>query len=30
MDEAQIIVPLLIAAAVGIFLGTRIWIMFKK
>ena len=30
MDEGQIIVPLLIVLAVGIFVGTRIWIMFKK
>ncbi|KEQ56917.1 hypothetical protein AAA799P11_00113 [Marine Group I thaumarchaeote SCGC AAA799-P11] len=30
MEEGQIIVPLLIAAAVGIFVGTRLWIMFKK
>jgi hypothetical protein len=30
MDEAQVIVPILIVLAVGIFIGTRIWIMFKK
>lgn len=30
MEEGQIIIPLLIVAAVGIFVGTRIWIMFKK
>ena len=30
MEEGQIIVPLLIAAAVGIFVGARIWMMFKK
>jgi hypothetical protein len=30
MNEGQIIVPLLIILAVGIFVGTRIWIAFKK
>jgi bifunctional DNA-binding transcriptional regulator/antitoxin component of YhaV-PrlF toxin-antitoxin module len=30
MEEGQIIVPALIAIAVGIFVGTRIWILFKK
>lgn len=30
MDEGQVIVPLLIAIAVGTFVGTRLWIMFKK
>ncbi len=30
MEEGQIIVPLFIALAVGIFVGTRIWIMFRK
>jgi hypothetical protein len=30
MEEGQIIVPLLIALAVGIFGGTRIWMMFRK
>ncbi|WP_420545586.1 hypothetical protein [Nitrosopumilus sp.] len=30
MDEGQIIVPLLIVLAVGLFVGSRIWIMFKK
>jgi len=30
MEEGQIIVPLLIALAVGIFVGTRIWMMFRK
>jgi len=30
MDEGQIIVPILIALGVGIFVGTRIWIMFRK
>jgi len=30
MDEGQIIVPILIASAVGIFVGTRIWMMFRK
>jgi len=26
----EIIVPVLIASAVGIFIGTRLWILFKK
>ena len=30
MNEGQIIVPLLIILAVGIFVGTRIWISFRK
>jgi len=30
MNEGQIIVPLLIILAVGIFVGARIWISFKK
>ena len=30
MGEGSFIVPLLIILAVGIFVGTRIWIMFKK
>jgi hypothetical protein len=30
MNEGQIIVPLLIILAVGIFVGTRIWIFFRK
>ena len=30
MNEGQIIVPLLIILAVGIFVGTRIWIAFKN
>ncbi len=30
MNEGEIIVPLLIILAVGIFVGTRIWIAFKK
>jgi hypothetical protein len=30
MEEGQIIVPLLIVLAVGIFVGSRIWIMFRK
>ena len=30
MNEGQIIVPLLIILAIGIFVGTRIWIVFKK
>jgi len=30
MEEGQIIVPLLIALAVGIFVGFRIWMLFKK
>ena len=30
MSETEIIVPALIISAVGIMLGTRLWIMFKK
>jgi hypothetical protein len=30
MDEGQIIVPVLIVAAVGIFVGARVWMMFRK
>lgn len=30
MDEGQIIVPILIVLAVGIFVGSRIWMMFRK
>jgi len=30
MEEGQIIVPIIIAVAVGIFVGTRIWILFRK
>ncbi len=30
MEEGQIIVPLLIVLAVGIFAGSRIWIMFRR
>ena len=30
MNEMEIIVPALIISAVGIMLGTRLWIMFKK
>ena len=30
MNEGQFVVPILIASAVGIFIGTRIWILFKK
>lgn len=30
MEEGQILVPLLVILAVGIFVGSRIWIMFKK
>jgi len=30
MNEIEIIVPVLIISAVGIMIGTRIWIMFKK
>jgi len=30
MEEGQIIVPLLIVLAVGIFVGSRIWLMFRK
>jgi hypothetical protein len=30
MNEGEIIVPLLIILAVGIFVGTRIWMSFRK
>jgi len=30
MEEGQIIIPLVIALAVGILVGSRIWIMFRK
>jgi len=30
MEEEQIIVPLLIVSAVGIFVGSRIWRLFRK
>jgi len=30
MIEGQIIVPIIIALAVGILVGTRIWMMFRK
>jgi len=30
MEIGQIIIPVLIVLAVGIFVGTRIWIMFRK
>jgi len=30
MEDDQIIVSLLIALAIGIFIGTRIWMMFRK
>ena len=30
MIEGQVIVPILIVLAVGIFIGTRIWMMFRK
>jgi hypothetical protein len=30
MDEGQFIIPALIVLAVGIFIGTRIWIMFRR
>jgi hypothetical protein len=30
MGEGEILVPLLIVLAVGIFVGTRIWIVFRK
>jgi len=30
MSEDEIIVPILIVLAVGIFVGTRIWMAFKK
>ncbi len=30
MDLMEIMIPVLIVSAVGIMVGTRIWIMFKK
>jgi hypothetical protein len=30
MNEGEIVVPLLIISAVGIFVGTRIWMVFRK
>jgi len=30
MEEGQVIVPLLIVAAIGIFVGSRIWMTFRK
>lgn len=30
MDWGQIFVPVLIIIAVGVFVGSRIWILFKK
>jgi hypothetical protein len=30
MEQGEIIVPALIVLAVGIFVGSRIWIMFRK
>jgi hypothetical protein len=30
MNEGEIVVPLLIILAVGIFVGTRIWMVFRK
>jgi len=30
MDQMEIIIPVLIISAVGIMIGTRLWIMFKK
>ncbi len=30
MNEGEILVPLFIIAAVGIFVGTRIWMAFRK
>jgi len=30
MEEGQVIVPLLIIVAIGIFVGSRIWMMFRK
>jgi len=30
MEEEQVIVPLLIVVAIGIFVGSRIWMMFRK
>jgi len=30
MGQMEIIIPVLIISAVGIMIGTRLWIMFKK
>ncbi len=30
MNEGEIIIPILIILAVGIFVGTRIWMVFRK
>jgi len=30
MNEGEFIVPILIVLAVGIFIGSRIWILFRK
>lgn len=30
MEEGQIIIPVLIASAVAIFVGSRIWMAFKN
>ena len=30
MSEGEILVPLFIVAAVGIFVGSRIWMAFRK
>jgi hypothetical protein len=30
MNEGEIIIPILIILAVGIFVGTRIWMAFRK
>jgi len=30
MEEGQVIVPLLIVATIGIFVDSRIWMMFRK
>lgn len=30
MEEGQFIVPILIVLAVGIFIGARLWILFKN
>ncbi len=30
MNEGQIVVPLIIATAVGLFIGPRLWILFRK
>jgi hypothetical protein len=30
MGQMEIIIPVLIISAVGILIGTRLWIMFKK